>query len=110
FEKTCQLATEKYDVKMEELEEAVRDEARQLYQSYETYEFTQLIGINPFEGLWGNFLDDHTNFKKMAEIVPHYRKDAWTNGLKKLGIEDPEFGAYLAEKFPENRKKSPFVY
>ncbi|SFL74375.1 putative hydrolase of the HAD superfamily [Gracilibacillus orientalis] len=110
FEETCQLANHKYGVDPEKLEEAVREEARKLYQGYETYEFTQMIGINPFEGLWGNFLDDHTYFKKMAEIVPNYRKDAWTNGLKQLGIEDEEFAADLAEQFPENRKKNPFIY
>ncbi len=64
FEDTCLLATEKYGVDALKVEDAVREEARKLYQSYETYEFTQMIGINPFEGLWGNFLDDHTYFKK----------------------------------------------
>ncbi|WP_163582179.1 HAD family hydrolase [Gracilibacillus saliphilus] len=110
FEETCQLAKQQYGIDPEQLEEAVRAQARKLYQGYETYEFTQMIGINPFEGLWGNFLDDHTYFKKMAEIVPNYRKDAWTNSLKQLGIEDEAFGAYLAEQFPEKRKKNPFVY
>ncbi|MFC4387799.1 HAD family hydrolase [Gracilibacillus marinus] len=110
FRATCKLAQEKYQLDPDVLEDAVREEARALYQGYETYEFTQMIGINPFEGLWGNFLDDHTYFKKMAEIVPNYRKEAWTNGLKRLGIDDAEFGAHLAEQFPMNRKKSPFVY
>ncbi|PWU70067.1 HAD family hydrolase [Gracilibacillus dipsosauri] len=110
FEDTCLLATEKYGVDALKVEDAVREEARKLYQSYETYEFTQMIGINPFEGLWGNFLDDHTYFKKMAEIVPNYRRDAWINGLKQVGIEDEEFGEHLAEQFPINRKKNPFVY
>lgn len=110
FEKTCQLAEEKFEIDAADLEEAVREAARELYESYETYAFTQMIGINPFEGLWGNFLDEETNFKKMAAIVPTYRKDAWTNGLKRMGIEDEAFGAYLAEQFPENRQKSPFVY
>ncbi|WP_163538790.1 HAD family hydrolase [Gracilibacillus sp. YIM 98692] len=110
FIDTCQLAEEKYEISAEKLEEAVRKKARELYQGYETYEFTQMIGINPFEGLWGNFLDDHQYFKKMAEIVPNYRKDAWVQGLRELGIDDVEFGAYLAEQFPVNRKKNPFVY
>ncbi|GAE93861.1 2-haloalkanoic acid dehalogenase [Gracilibacillus boraciitolerans JCM 21714] len=111
FEETCQLAQKKYQLDPEKLEEAVREEARKLYQGYETYEFTQMIGINPFEGLWGgNFLDDHTYFKKMAEIVPNYRKDAWTRGLYRLGIDDSEFGAYLGEQFPIKRKENPFVF
>ncbi|WP_078409938.1 HAD family hydrolase [Priestia abyssalis] len=110
FAATCRAAAEKYDIDVEELEEAVRKEARELYSSYETYEFTQMIGINPFEGLWGNFLDDDENFRKMKDIVPAYRKEAWTRGLKALGIDDPEFGAELAERFPQERRNSPFVY
>lgn len=110
FNKTCQLAYDKYGISPQELEEAVRKEARSLYGSYETYEFTQMIGINPFEGLWGEFVDDHDSFRKMKEIVPLYRKDAWTKGLQALGIQDEAFGAELAESFPENRKKSPYVY
>lgn len=110
FRATCQYATEKYDVDPEKLEEAVRASAQELYASYETYEFTKMIGINPFEGLWGNFVDEGPDFNKMKEIVPGYRKEAWTNGLKKLGIEDEAFGAELGERFPQERRKSPFLY
>ncbi|NMD70455.1 HAD family hydrolase [Bacillus sp. DNRA2] len=110
FEATCKIAEVRYGLDPEQFEEAVREAARELYASYETYSFTQMIGINPFEGLWGNFLDDHDDFRKMATIVPTYRKDAWTNGLKKLGIDDPEFGYELAERFPEERRKTPYVY
>ena len=81
FVATCQFASEKYDFDPEKLEEAVREEARKLYSGYETYTFTQMIGINPFEGLWGNFLDDEDNFRKMKEIVPGYRNDSWRQGL-----------------------------
>lgn len=110
FVLTCKAAQEKYGIDPDRLEEAVRKEARELYSSYETYPFTQMIGINPFEGLWGNFLDDTEDFKKMKKIVPSYRRDAWTRGLKALGIDDPDFGRELGELFPENRRKSPFVY
>ncbi|MCP8970376.1 HAD family hydrolase [Ectobacillus ponti] len=110
FRATCLLAGEKYGVHPEELEEAVRQEARDLYASYETYEFTQMIGINPFEGLWGNFLDEEDNFRKLCAIVPLYRKEAWTRGLRAMGIEDEAFGAELAERFPAERRRLPFVY
>ena len=110
FAATCLAAKKKYDIDPEELEEAVRKEARELYSSYETYPFTQMIGINPFEGLWGNFDDDDDNFRKMKEIVPTYRKQSWTSGLKVLGIDDPKFGSELAEQFPVERRNKPFVY
>ena len=110
FDKTCKLAQEKYGIAVQALEEAVRKEARALYEGYETYSFTQMIGINPFEGLWGEFADDHDSFRKMKEIVPLYRKNAWTKGLKAIGIDDEQFGEELAEAFPRFRKESPFVY
>ncbi|KAB2330147.1 HAD family hydrolase [Cytobacillus depressus] len=107
---TCKVAEERYGLDPVQFEEAVREEARNLYASYQTYPLTQMIGINPFEGLWGNFLDEHDDFRLMNEIVPSYRKDAWTLGLKKMGIDDPGFGFVLAERFPEERRKNPFVY
>lgn len=111
FRATCELAGEKYQLNPAELEEAVRKEARELYASYETYPFTQMIGINPFEGLWGNFTaGEQEEFRKMQQIVPTYRRDAWTKGLQRLGITDPEFGQVLAEHFPAERRKRPIVY
>lgn len=110
FEKTCHYASEKYSISPKELEAAVRTEARKLYESYETYDYTVLIGINPFEGLWGSFDDASDSFQQMKKIVPTYRKDAWTNGLKAIGIEDVVLGTELGERFVEERKNSPFVY
>jgi putative hydrolase of the HAD superfamily len=110
FIRTCQKANERFGIAPEVLEEAVREAARNLYSTYDFFPFTQMIGINPFEGLWGNFLDHHDDFKKMKEIVPAYRKNAWTLGLQKLGIDDPEFGYELGELFPEERRKAPYVY
>jgi len=110
FAATCEAAREKYDLDPGRLEEAVRKEATRLYQSYESYAFTQMIGINPFEGLWGNFLDDEDNFRQLAKVVPSYRKEAWVNGLKELGVNDPAFGEELAERFPKERRQRPFIY
>lgn len=110
FAATCRVAQERYGLDPDLLEDKVRESARKLYTSYETYEFTQMIGINPFEGLWGNFLDDQDEFRKMKEMVPGYRKDAWTAGLKALGVDDPDFGHELGEQFRQERRKLPFVY
>ena len=110
FEKTCEYAATKYEVAPATLEEAVRAAARTLYEGYETYDYTVLIGINPFEGLWGTFDDPTDSFQKMKGIVPRYRANAWTNGLKALGIEDAAFGQELGERFVEERKKAPFLY
>ncbi|WML40021.1 HAD family hydrolase [Neobacillus sp. OS1-2] len=111
FASTCKAAENRYGVDADQLEDAVREAARKLYSSYDFYPFTQMIGINPFEGLWGNFLDENdSNFMKMKETAPVYRKDAWTTGLRMMGVDDPDFGEWLAELFPQERRKSPIVY
>lgn len=111
FAKTCAQAAQKYpQIDVTTLEDYVRNAARELYEGYETYDYTVQIGINPFEGLWGHFDDPTEDFQKMKAIVPAYRSDAWTAGLKAYGIDDTTFGQELGEKFVENRIASPCVY
>lgn len=111
FEATCEQASKETGIDAEALEQAVRMEARALYETYETFPFTQMIGINPFEGLWGNFTaGEHEMFRKMESIVPDYRREAWTRGLAALGVDDPALGAKLAEQFPAHRRKLPLAY
>jgi putative hydrolase of the HAD superfamily len=110
FVSTCKKAEKRYGLDPDRLEEAVREAARDIYSTYEFYPFTQMIGINPFEGLWGDFLDDQEDFNKMKVIVPGYRREAWTAGLKSMGIDDPDFAYELAERFPLERRNLPFVY
>jgi putative hydrolase of the HAD superfamily len=111
FDETCKYAGSKANIDPETLEKEVRKNARELYSSYDTYEFTQMIGINPFEGLWGDFPDEHhEQFMKMKEIVPEYRIQAWTLGLRSAGIYDNDLARELAERFRTERKNHPIVY
>ncbi|PLT45832.1 putative FMN hydrolase [Paenibacillus pasadenensis] len=111
FRATCELAEAKRGVDPASLERAVREAARELYSSFETFEFTKSIGINPFEGLWARFSGgEHESFRKLEQLAPSYRRESWTRGLAALGVDDPELGAELAEKFPEERRKRPIVY
>lgn len=110
FQKTCDYAATKVAVDSRKLEKAVRESASQLYDSYETRPFTQMIGINPFEGLWGTFDDPGEDFQKMKLLIADYQQYAWTQGLQKLGVEDETLGKELASYFPRMRKESPFVY
>lgn len=110
FQETCAIAEKKYGIPKEKLEEETRKAARQLYQSYETYPFTQNIGINPFEGMWGTFDDPGSEFQMMKKLVPHYRKAAWYEGLKACDVNDMAFAEELADTFPQERKKHPYLY
>lgn len=111
FRDTCQIAAEAAGVKVDELEASVRREARALYETFETYTFTQMIGINPFEALWGNFeRGEHPMFRSLQSLAPDYRMNAWTKGLAALGVDNAELGRQLAEFFPAQRRKLPYVY
>ncbi|SDN83306.1 putative hydrolase of the HAD superfamily [Paenibacillus sp. yr247] len=111
FVATCAEAAKHVAVNPEELEASVRKEARDLYESFETFPFTKMIGINPFEGLWANFTQgENENFRKLEKLAPGYRTESWTRGLQALGIEDRELGYKLGELFPAERRSRPFVY
>ncbi|MFB9330452.1 HAD family hydrolase [Paenibacillus aurantiacus] len=111
FDATCEAGAAQSGLNAKELEAAVREAARELYASYETFPFTKMIGINPFEGLWANFLaGEQEEFRKLQQLAPLYRRESWTRGLKALGVDNPELGAELAERFPAERRKRPYVY
>ncbi|NRF93987.1 HAD family hydrolase [Paenibacillus frigoriresistens] len=111
FKATCAEAAKHVAVNPEELEASVRKEARSLYESFETFEFTKMIGINPFEGLWANFTQgENENFRKLEKLAPGYRTESWTRGLAALGVEDRELGYKLGELFPAERRRRPYVY
>jgi putative hydrolase of the HAD superfamily len=110
FQKTCELAEQASGKDCTGLEEAVRLEASRLYASYPIFPFTQMIGINPFEGLWGTFDDEGPDFQEMKKMAPQYRQEAWTRGLRRIGIDNPALGQKLADFFPEARKQHPVLY
>lgn len=108
---TALYAAEQTGLDPEALVDAVRREAPALYATYETYPFTQMIGINAFEGLWGRFSGgEHPMFRKLEAIAPEYRRKVWTRGLAAVGVDDPQLGAVLAERFGEERRKRPYVF
>jgi len=111
FDATCEAAAAATGLDPIAIEESVRREARALYESYETFAFTKMIGINPFEGLWADFREgEQEQFRKLEALAPAYRRDSWTAGLKALGVDDPKLGAELAERFPAERRSRPYVY
>ncbi|MFC7391461.1 HAD family hydrolase [Scopulibacillus cellulosilyticus] len=110
FAATCSEASNKIGINPDEIEEHVRKKARTIYAQYDVYPFTKMIGINPFEGLWGTFHDGTFEFPKLEQIASEYQNRAWTEGLQDLGINDGEVGKELAVIFKETREKLAFLY
>lgn len=110
FEATCAHAIHKYDIDAKELEVRVREYATALYQSYDTFPFTKMIGTGIFEAFWATYTDEGEGFAQLREIVPTYRFEAWSKGLGSFDIEDDELAQELAELFPVERKKHVYLY
>ena len=111
FEATCAYGEAQTGINASKLEEEVRKEARALYESYEPFPFTKKIGINPFEGLWAQFREgEQPEFRQLEALVPAYRKDSWTRGLRACGVDNPELGYKLGEMFAQERRNRPYVY
>jgi putative hydrolase of the HAD superfamily len=108
---TCEAVKKTYEVDPVELERAVRTEARALWESFDTYEYTKQIGINPFEGLWANFSGgENEHINRLRELVSDYRREAWTLGLQAVGVSDRPLGQKLGELFPQERRARRYVY
>lgn len=106
LQKTCvQVAPNHADL----LYQAIRDEAPRVYQTYSFYEFTQKIGINPFEGLWGTFPDEQFHFPSMGEQIKAYQLEAWEQALVASDL-DPHLAPDALATFIEFRKSHPYFY
>ncbi|EGG31054.1 hypothetical protein HMPREF9412_4088 [Paenibacillus sp. HGF5] len=73
FEVTCQAGAAETAVDAGALLAAVREEARALYESYDTFAFTKMIGINPFERACGLILrqDPSPNSESCKNWLPY---------------------------------------
>ncbi|MDO1831537.1 hypothetical protein Q2337_27090, partial [Escherichia coli] len=92
--KTC---VELYTENPEALLASVRKTAPALYSTYPFYEFTQKIGINPFEGLWGTFHDETFSFPVMHEFIGDYQFKTWNTSLNSVGIFDEQMAHEAVE-------------
>ncbi|MFC4355715.1 HAD family hydrolase [Chryseomicrobium palamuruense] len=106
LKKTCTLVAPNHT---DALYKAIRNEAPKVYQTYSFYEFTQQIGINPFEGLWGSFPDEQFHFPSMGEQIREYQLQAWEHALIATELS-PELAPKAASAFIEIRKAHPYLY
>lgn len=108
--KTTQYASNEKGISQREFLKQIKLIAPQIYATYETFEFTKDIGINPFEGLWGTFDDNVEGFAALGKVAPNYQFRVWHEGLKIFGIEDDLFAEELRQYFIKTRLAHPYLY
>ncbi|WP_376768389.1 HAD family hydrolase [Paenibacillus planticolens] len=111
FKATCQGAAEAVQVDPSALECEVRESSERLFKEMACYDYAKMIEITHLEALWGRFdAKEFPAFLELGQLAPNYQKNAWTQGLLKLGIDDPELGESLAVRFAKERRERPLVY
>jgi len=110
FLTTCELARTRYSIAPEHLHRSVREVCRQFWYACPVRPYCVEVGISSWEALWARFHGADENLRFLRDWAPTYRRQSWHGALRKLGIDDVDFAAELAETFPRHRRKLHVVY
>ncbi|MDD9265890.1 HAD family hydrolase [Paenibacillus sp. GCM10023248] len=111
FEDVCGRAAESTGVDPAALEHEVRAASERLFRQLPCYDYAKMIELTNLETLWGRFdSGGHPALLELRQLAPLYQNQAWTEGLLKLGIDDPALGKMLAARFAVQRRERPLVY
>ena len=105
FLDTCRLAEVKHGLPPNELEAAVRQEAREIWYAGPAGDYCRSIAISSWEGLAGRFAGDKPELAVLRAWLPTYRLEAWRAALRVCNIKDDALAAALADAFMKNRGK-----
>ncbi|WP_169089376.1 HAD family hydrolase [Paenibacillus sp. PL91] len=108
---TCKAAKLADDSAAILLKQEVISHAHSLFEELEGHSYLANIEVTAMEALWARFDDGAApELRRMRELAPFYRKAVWGSGLKELGIYNEKLAAELAETFPAERRKRPYIY
>jgi len=108
---TCKAAEQAIGTPLEHLKQSIIQSAHSLFSELECYPYLANIEVTAMEALWARFDDGAAiELQRMRELAPIFRKSVWERGLIELDIHNEELAVTLAERFPEERRKRPYVY
>ncbi len=83
---------------------AVMETARELWPRTSEAPYCRRIGIGAWEGLWATFATgEHPSLVALRGLAPSYRREVWRAGLQRVGIDDLDLVASLAERYVGER-------
>lgn len=83
---------------------AVMQTARERWPRLPEAPYCRRIGIGAWEGLWATFATgEHPSLIALRGLAPAYRRDVWREGLQRVGVDDPDLVASLAERYVGER-------
>lgn len=108
---TCEAAEQALGLKIGLLKQSIIQSAHSVFRELECYAYLTNIEVTAMEAMWARFDDgEAAELQLMKEAAPAFRKNVWERGLLELGIHDEDLAVKLAEQFPAERRKRPFVY
>jgi putative hydrolase of the HAD superfamily len=81
------------------------ESAREVWRSGPHLQLCLELGIASWEGLWSTFEGNHPCLKGLCDWAPEYRQAAWSEGLDRLGIDDPALALRVASAFAEAQRR-----
>ena len=82
---------------------AVDRHASAAWEAFEANPFCECIGMAWWEGLWATFEGRDLNYKLLRDWAPTYRRQAWTQALADVGIDDEDLALRLSSRYQEER-------
>ena len=110
FLATCKHAFEKHAIDPNDLHQAVRFHAGELWRASATITYCRAIGISSWEGLWARFLGNDPNLKSLRKWAPTYRRETWCRALSDYGVRDLPFAEQLSTTFMSERRSRHIVF
>jgi putative hydrolase of the HAD superfamily len=108
---TCEAAEQALGLQVGLLKQSVIRSAHSVFRELECYAYLANIEVTAMEAMWARFDDGAApELQLMREAAPVFRKSVWEKGLKEIGVHDEGLAATLAEQFPAERRKRPYVY
>ncbi len=101
----CDPVAVKYGIDIDTIVGTVRSTAREIWYALPTYEYCKRVGIASWEGLWIEYHSDDPEVEALRQWTPTFRRQAWSQALAKLGVNDDETTSRLVELFPEVRRR-----
>ncbi|OQY28198.1 MAG: hypothetical protein B6244_08060 [Candidatus Cloacimonetes bacterium 4572_55] len=110
FISVCELAHQKHGVQIESFKKSVYKTAMKFWDNSPVINYCNAIGIGFVEGLWGRFLGDEPNLKKLRQWVPTYQRETWAGALAEHRIFDSDLIEDLTMAFYQKRRKKHLLY
>ncbi|WP_051533795.1 HAD family hydrolase [Desulfitibacter alkalitolerans] len=110
FYAACENISELKQVDLLALFQSLLLHGKKLWTDYELFDYCDDIQISFTEALCAEFQGEDPRLAALHEWGPVYRREAWLNALKDLGINNFALAVKLGERYKKERKERFYTF